>query len=416
MESRADSLKRKKILHNAAALLIIQVANQFLPLLTVPYLTRALGVNAYGAYAYALAIVAIACVVTDFGFNLWATAEVATNRDNRLRIQQLYGEVTGAKLLLLGFCLPMIWIYAANSGIAIEFHCALYLSALPLIGLTLQPIWLFNGLERMTYITIFVIVSRIAFLLLSLNLIVSAEDLPLLMAINGFSQIIAAVLGVIILAKLGYVPIQPRLSDCFNVLKKAFPFFLSRLAVSTYSAGGALFIGAVSGTRSVAIYSVAEQLYRGALAMLSPLSQVMYPYMVRTGNYRVLMKVIGGATLTACLGAAASAYFGSFVIRLLFGDDFIAALPVFQVFLLAIVINTPSVLLGYPMLGSLGKFNLANRSVIVAGGLQVIMLCIWYYLGYTSPVDVATAVLIAELAVLMLRSFWSYRELHYRKN
>lgn len=403
-------MRPNSLVQNTSALLVIQIANQLLPLVTIPYLTRALGIDAYGAYAFALALITIACVVTDFGFNLWATAEVASHRDDRVRINQLYGAVTAAKFLLIGICLPAIWIYTANSGFVNEHRSALYWAALPIIGMTLQPIWLFNGLERMAYITIIVLVSRLAFIAMTFTLVASPDDLALLMGINGLSQVIAALLGFGILVRLGYLPTRPTLSACRDVLKQASPFFLSRVAVSTYTAGGALFLGIVSSTRSVAIYAVAEQLYRGAQALLSPLGQVMYPYMVRTRNYRVLMQTTVGATVAACLGSALAAYLGTHILQLLFGDEFIGALPVLYIFLVTIIINTPSILLGYPMLGALGKLYLANRSVLVAGGIQIIILYILYLLGSTTPVDVAIAVLLAELAVMMLRSLWSYRE------
>lgn len=403
-------LKPNGIWQNTTALLIIQIANQLLPLITIPHLTRALGVDAYGAYAYALALITIACVITDFGFNLWATAEVSQCRDDKERVNRLFGAVTGAKLLLMALCLLVILVYATLSGMRPEHRIALYWSVLPIIGITLQPIWLFNGLEQMTYITVFVLVARLVFTVLVFSLIGSPSDLDVLMGINGLTQLIAALLGCAILIRHDHVPMWPALADCRLVLKKASPFFLSRLAVSTYTAGGALFLGMASGTRSVAIYAVADQLYRGAQALLSPLGQVMYPYMVRTRNYRILMQATAAATLVAGLGSAIAVYLGAHVIRLLFGNEFVEALPVLHIFLITIIANTPSILLGYPMLGALGKLHLANRSVLVAGVLQLVVLSAWYLLGRTTPVDVALAVLIAELSVLSLRAVWSTRE------
>lgn len=403
-------MKSNGILRNTAALQVIQITNQLLPLVTIPHLTRALGVDAYGAYAYALALTTLACVVTDFGFNLWATAEVSQHRNEREHINRLFGAVTGAKLLLVVLCLLAIWTYATFSSVSPEHHSVLYWAALPIIGITLQPIWLFNGLEQMTYITVFVLMARLLFTALVFTAIESAADLNLLMGINGLSQVIAALLGCAILIRLGYLPVRPALTDCRRVLRHASPFFLSRVAVSTYTAGGAVFLGMVSSTQSVAIYAVAEQLYRGAQALLSPLGQVMYPYMVRTRNYRVLMKATAAATLAACAGAALTISLGTHIIRLLFGAEYAAALPVLQIFFVTIIFNTPSILLGYPMLGALGQLHLANRSVLVAGVLQIVVLCTWYLLGHTTPVDVALAVLMAELAVLTLRAVWGARE------
>jgi PST family polysaccharide transporter len=77
---------------------------------------------------------------TDFGFNLWATAEVSENRNDRQLVNRLFGAVMGAKLLLVVFSLVAIWTYAAFSGVLSEHRSVLYWAALPIIGITLQPI------------------------------------------------------------------------------------------------------------------------------------------------------------------------------------------------------------------------------------------------------------------------------------
>lgn len=410
-----DSLKPSGIFHNATSLLVIQIANQLLPLITIPHLTRALGVDAYGAYAYALALINIACVFTDFGFNLWATAEVSVHRNDRDRINRLYGEVTAAKIVLIVICMVIICAYATNSSLAYDYRKALYWTILPIVGMSLQPIWLFNGLEKMTYITISVLLARLVFTVLVFTLVNSTLDLDLLMGINGLSHIIAALLGCVILYRYRYIPVWSNWLGCWNVLKCASPFFLSRVAVSTYTAGGALFLGVVSTTRNVAMYAVAEQLYRGAQALLSPLGQVMYPYMIRTSNHRRLLQVTCLATIIACLGAAFTAYFGAYIIQLLFSAEYVTALPVLYVFMITIIINTPSILLGYPMLGALGRLHLANRSVLVAGVVQLLMFSAIYFYNGTTPVNVALAVLAAEMTVLILRSTWGGIEWHRRR-
>ncbi len=401
-------MKPGGVLSNTTALLVIQIANQLVPLVTLPYLTRTLGADTYGAYAYAIAITTIACVVTDFGFTLWGTGEVSQNRGDPNFVNRIYGAVTAAKLGLFAIATSAVAAYASFSGLPSDHKTALYLTAIPILGLTLQPIWMFNGLERMASITAFILFSRLTYTALVFVVIESPSDLGVLIAINGLSQLLAAALGIIVLVRLGHPPRRPSVLECRNVLKSASPFFLSRVAISTYTAGGAVFLGLVSTTRSVAIYAVAEQLYRGAQGLLSPLGQVMYPYMMRTRNYRVLGKSTLAITLAAAIGSALTAALGNQVIHVLFGAEFAASVPVLNIFLVVLVVNTPSVLLGYPMLGSLGRVQLANRSVIFGAGAQICILLAFYLVDRRSPVDVALAVLGAELVVLTLRAAWSY--------
>jgi PST family polysaccharide transporter len=74
------------------------------------------------------------------------------------------------------------------------------------------------------------------------------------------------------------------------------------------------------------------------------------------------------------------------------------------------MINTPSVLIGYPLLGALGQAAKANRSVMIAGLLQIVLLGVCFTLGWTQALQIAITVLVVEAIVLMLRAKWGQEE------
>ena len=79
-----------------------------------------------------------------------------------------------------------------------------------------------------------------------------------------------------------------------------------------------------------------------------------------------------------------------------------------EVFMVVLTISTPAVLFGYTFLAAFDKTYLANRSVILAGGLQIILLAGCYFLGFTQAINIVFTVLIVESVVLCVRLYNAY--------
>jgi PST family polysaccharide transporter len=406
-----QKLKINNIAKNSLALLVMQFANILVPLAIIPHLARVLGVDAYGIFAYLIAIATFACVITDFGFDLWGTAEISKNYTDIRKIERIIGAVTAAKIIIMIPVLIILTIYLKYFGKFDEHQYSIYSISLAIIGATLQPIWVLNGLEKIKNIVPLILSVRIIYALMVFVFVNTEGDLQRLLVLYGISQIFIAFFAIVYLRKNGYKIIFVASEEIIVAIKSAIPFFWSRLAVSGYTAGGAIFLGHFSSARNVAMYSVAEVLYRGAQGLLSPLSQVMYPYTVRTKNFDILIKVTKFATLAAVLGALFTIFHSKEIIAAIFGERYIDSIYILNIFMIAVVINTASVMMGYPALGALNKSNLANKSVIIAGILQIGFLSALYLYGIFKPSFVAMSVLLSEGIVLFLRYAWFKNEL-----
>lgn len=400
-------MAHKRVFGNTAWLLSAQIANQLLPLLVVPYLSRTLGLETYGIYAYALGIVTLAAVFTDFGCNLWATAEIAHHRDDRAYINRLIGTIYALKLALLLIASLCIAAYCFGSVRYADLQSALLWMLVMLPGLALQPSWFFNGTERMAALVLSELAARSLFLLAVFILIDAPSDLWLIFCLHGFASLLSAGIGGLLIFKAGYRMQRPTYAACLQTFREARPFFLSRAAASSYTAGGTVFLGLFSNAPTVAAYAVAEQLYRGGQAILAPFSQAIYPFIVRTREFRVLAHVTLAATLAAACGSGVAFLFGHEIIVLIFGPEYTHATLALSVFMTTLLINTPSIMLGYPMLGALGLLHRANHSIYIAGGLHLLLLLYLQVTDHATAYAVAMAVLITEVAVLTLRAYWS---------
>jgi len=399
--------KNRSLLFNTTALFVLQIANYVFPFLLIPYLTRVLGASLYGVVAFGISMAQIANIITDYGFNLSATYSIAKEQDNKSYIDKIIGAVFVCKIALLICVSLLLGGYIVAQSKYEEYNVFLWLMLISVLGQTFQPIWFFQGIEKMVFITICTVLSRTIYLVLVVLLVNGAEDLNQVALSYGFANIAAAICGVVMMYRLGYRVILPSWSFIKEVFNSSTGFFLSRAAVATYTTCGTFFLGLVSTPTQVAYYSAAEQLYKGAQAIFSPVSQSMYPHMAKHKNFSLFFKVMKLTVLASLIGILIGIFLGPTVLRLVFGEEFVSSYPILIVFLFIFAITTPSILLGYPFLGALGQIKLANQSVLYAGLLQVVLLVLFYFLNFKQGFQVSLSVLSVECIVLLLRVLWA---------
>lgn len=398
---------KTRILGNTSALLTIQCANALLPLLLIPYLTRTLGVSLYGVVAFGLAAVQIACVVTDYGFGLSATYRIAQKQSDIFFLRRMVSAVFICKAALLLLVLAILSCAIATQQKYDQYEMYFWILLLTVIGQTFQPVWFFQGIERMVFITLFIVMSRLLYLGLVLWWVSSPEDYYWVATANGVGALTAALIGIIIMAMLGYSPLWCGWKFVKETFFASTEFFWSRAAVALYTAGGAFYLGLVATPFQVAYYSAAEQLYRGAQSFFSSLSQALLPHMTKNKDISLFFRIMVTSMLSVIIGLVAGMLYGKLVLNFFFGANFVAAFPVLVVFLLTFLVAAPSILLGYPFLGALGNTRAANASVTLGGILQLALLTVLFFNELGNAFHVAVSVLGVELFVLCYRIYFA---------
>ncbi len=107
----------KSLLINVLSLLAYRGASFIIPLVTLPYLARILGVEHMGLLALGLACVMYCSTISDWGFNVYTTKDIAQHRDNKLKVTQLFWSTFNAKLVMgcatLAILLMVTWFNPA---------------------------------------------------------------------------------------------------------------------------------------------------------------------------------------------------------------------------------------------------------------------------------------------------------------
>ena len=158
-----NSGENKRLLGNFFSLSILQIFSYVLPLLTLPYLVRILGVETFGLISFATAFIIFFNILVDYGFNLSATREISVHRENKKKTTEIYSSVLTIKfiLIILSFIILSFIVFIFEK---FNSHIELYfITFISVIGQAFFPIWYFQGMEKMRYITIINISSKVIF-------------------------------------------------------------------------------------------------------------------------------------------------------------------------------------------------------------------------------------------------------------
>jgi PST family polysaccharide transporter len=363
-----------------------------------------LGIDGFGLIMVSFSACTLIFLLTDYGFNLSAPYWIANNRDYKNRVSKYIGAIFLIKLIILsliGICLFIyVYFFTLTSSPTRTLFALVYLVA---IAQAFQPVWLFQGIEKMKSVTIFMVTAKLAYLLLVFIFIKDHDDANMVLFCFFISNMAATVIANILLYKTGYSIRKPTWHIFIKTLYSSSEFFLSRLAVGAYTNASTLIVGAVSGVIQAGLYSSAEKLYQAGQNLTSPVSQALYPYVARTGDKNILIKTIVILFIPLAIGCGVCFLYAGDILRLIYGPSFVHAENLLHVFLLLSLITFVSINLGYPIFAAIGKVKIANRTVFVGGILQISLLAIIYYMGAINAMNVALSVLVTESIVLILR-------------
>ena len=148
----------KTLFANFTYLSILEIIGLLLPLISYPYVIRCVGVDNYGIVVFCQAIIAYVIVVINFGYNVSATRKISENRTDILKIREVYSSVVYQKLFIFLICI------IGGLFVLLFLQYDYFIVLLGFIGLCIQevffPIWLFQGIEKMKFITIITFVAK----------------------------------------------------------------------------------------------------------------------------------------------------------------------------------------------------------------------------------------------------------------
>lgn len=326
---------------NASFLALMQAANTFLPLLTVPFLVRVLGIELFGQLAFVTAFMYYFVVLSDYGFNLTATRDISVHRHDLEEVSRIYSQVMVIKLalLILSFVLALSVVFIVP---AFFEQWPLYLASfLVVICQAFFPLWFFQGMEAMKYITYLSVFAKV-FLTLGIFVFVSSPEdyllVPLLTAMGFLLSVIFALYLIHIRYAVSFK--MPTLAGIWQSLVDGWYVFLSQMKITLFSSTNVVILGTIAGPVAVGYYVAAEKIMRALALAQTPITSALFPLIAKKMNddrpaaMKKLKKIayVGSALYLCVLGAVY--LLSDTIINLLYGDGMQASAWVLKVMLI----------------------------------------------------------------------------------
>ena len=269
----------KTVLKNFGYLSVLNALNIVLPLVSIPYLTNTIGGSYYGIYIYVLVLVQSINVITQYGFQFSATKKISQNRNDNVFVERYSSTVLGARFVIATICIAIVFALS-RWLLDTEDRQWMFVTALGMVyGDVFIPTWLFQGMERMKFVTIVNAVSKILFTLLIFIVIASPEDYRYILLLNSVGFIVAASLSMILVRmQFGLSLRLPNIRDIWHELRDSFSLCLSMIGIDLYRNVNVIVLKFFVSDAAVGVYSIAEKVIKATQSFITPISQALFPH------------------------------------------------------------------------------------------------------------------------------------------
>ncbi|MFW5872375.1 MAG: oligosaccharide flippase family protein [bacterium] len=350
--------KYTSLVESIFSLITLKALNYLIPLVTLPYLINVLGIKLFGLIGFAESFIFYFNSIIEYGFNYTATRRISSNRDDVKTLTDEFNIVYSVKILLVFLCFLAFIIIIFVVPKFFEYKIILFASFGILIGYNIFPVWFFQGVEKMRYITILQFLARLIYACLIFLFIKSKEDyfLPPLFNMVGF--ILSGSIAIYIINKKYGIRFRfQSLKSIKNKLRQDFNIFASIFSPNLYNNSSTFLLGIFSGVTMVGYYQVATKIIDVLISFINSISTAFFPFLNRNKNkilFAFFPFVLIGMSLTVFV-----LLFSSNIIDLLFPNS----LQISESILLILAIS--------PLLISINSYFSINYLMIMNKDKQV---------------------------------------------
>lgn len=403
------------LIRNFSYITLSQAANYLVPLITIPYISRTVGVEKFGVLEYSYTLTLYFIQLVEYSFDITATRRMAVIAHRPALVSRLFSTVFWSKIFLWVFGAVIFFALLAFKRHLLPFLPALLGYFVMTVSYIFTQNWFYQGLQKLGILALANVGIKLIFALLLFLLVKKESDYYWVAVSTSVGYLIVSValfaysFKIMPLLRLRY----PGLGLIFKNLAMGFFVFAGGMANKVYALSGMYWAGFLLSGASLGQFGAAHKLYLVVQSMMFyPLHMTLLPHLaqkVKEGKsfYRkVLFKYIKWLS-TPFLAAAIILYLTSgFVIKVLFGAEYSESTWLFQWFIPSLVAGLFIHMFVYQAFIHLRRDDLHLKILVVM--MVVSLVGNYFALRIYGPWGGAVFRSVMDIGYVLLAWWWVY--------
>ena len=396
------------LMSQGAILTASRFSNFAILVLSPLLLVRILDIEAYGRYQEFMLYATLLVAVCGFGIDASLTYFLPRHPDK----DRVY--VSQNTILVLAFsaaCMAVLILARQPIQTITSFDFVWQLAAYVFLFVNLNWVEYYWIIRKRTDLVLYYsagrLIIRMSVLLLVAYLTHDIETI--LWSLVGVEAVRITLVGAyLVKAKLLFVP--PEWNRTLDQLRFSMPVGTSALLQQASRSVGKLFIGSILGPAALALYAVASYLLPMVLVIRGSIADVVFPELVRVGRdpgEAIRLWQRSNVVFCALLFPPFIIinYYAEFIVVTLFTSEYLAAVPIFQVYSFWLIRRCFNMDV---LLRSRGRTGFMLTGTAASAALNFVLMVVFYqWLGLLGP---AIAYILAESLLELYYAFLVKRE------
>jgi len=396
----------KLLFSNFTYLWILQFVRIIIPIILIPILINNLGLNKYGMIIFSQTVISYLMMIINFGFEMSATKQISIHRNNIDKISEIVSAVLIIQILFF-LIIGIIYFFILNF---IFFNNPYFLlfsfSFLFILQELFLPIWYFQGLEKMKFITIIDVISRLVSFVFIILFINNPEDYLLVPIFRFFGIIIAGSISIYIIyfkdkIKLKFI----RLEKIYFYLKESSLFFVSKISNIINERTNLLLLGLFVSMNSVVFYDFMNKIISAINLIFGTLVKVLYPHIAVSKDAIKVKKILYFSIVISLLAYLIVCIFSKSIILIILGEEFVSIHYLFYYFAASIPLVSIGWIIGDLLLAAFGYSKDYSLSSIIGTAFYLFIISNLFIFNLITLNSLVMA-LIARLILLDVYRFY----------
>lgn len=411
-----SEFKIRSVKYNFLMNIILKISQYIFPLITLPYITRALGAVGLGKVSFTASVITYFSMFAQLGIPSYGIRECAKVRDDKNALTKLVQE-----LLLINF----VSVAISYIALVISLFFVPKFSEEPLL-LIIQSMtivlnmfgidWMYQAIEQYQYITIRNISFKFISVLLMFLFIHNPEDyikygILLVLSASG-SNLLNLLNSRKILVKKSFKGQY----DLKKHLKPILIFFSMSIAVSIYTSLDTVMIGFISGDVEVAFYSIGTKIKMVLASTVAAIGPVLMPrisYCLHNDQIEKFKSYINKSLHFVLLVSIPFTIFfaisASDTILILGGREYLPASLCMQIIVLSIIPLGIGNIAASQILAPMGREKYTMYSTIAGAIIDCVLNFI--FIPSLGAAGAAVATVITEMVVTGIQLKYAWAEI-----